>query len=87
MVDFDGKHIAIPSWEGVSRQVAEVWRLEKDAHSAVCSVWTHPMGVNPLSGKGRFVNFPNTIIDYDPTTGTFTLLGAARARPTSPRGG
>jgi hypothetical protein len=44
MVDFDGRHIVIPIWNGVARQVAEVWRLEKDAHSAVCSVWTHPDG-------------------------------------------
>ena len=44
MVDFDGKHIVIPSWDGVSRQVAEAWRLPKDAHLVVCSVWTHPEG-------------------------------------------
>ena len=44
MVDFDGKHIVIPSWDGVSRQVAEVWRMRKDAHSVVCSLWTHPEG-------------------------------------------
>jgi hypothetical protein len=44
MVDFDGRHIVIPSWDGVSRQVAEVWRMPKGGRSAVCSVWTHPEG-------------------------------------------
>jgi hypothetical protein len=36
----------IPAWDGVLRQVAELWRMQKDDHSAVCSVWTRPEGVN-----------------------------------------
>ena len=36
--------VEIPAWDGVSRQFAELWRMQKDDHSAVCSVWTHPDG-------------------------------------------
>ena len=43
-MEYDGQQIPVPRWDGQSRQVAELWRMQKGDHVAVCSVWTHPEG-------------------------------------------
>ena len=45
MVDFDGKHIVIPGWDGVSRQIDELWRLgpiESSTYGTGTSLTTQP---------------------------------------------
>jgi hypothetical protein len=44
MLHYDNMSIEIPEWDGVRREVAELWRMQKNAHVAVCSVWTNPDG-------------------------------------------
>jgi hypothetical protein len=44
MLQNDGQPLKIPAWDGVSRQVAELWRMQKNGQSAICSIWTHPEG-------------------------------------------
>jgi len=36
--------IQIPSWDGTSRLVKELWRIEEDGHVGSCSVWAHAEG-------------------------------------------
>ena len=36
--------IQVPAWDGTSRLVKELWRIEEDGHVASCSVWTHAEG-------------------------------------------
>ena len=36
--------INIPVWDGTMRDVAEVFRLQKDQRTAVCTLVTHPIG-------------------------------------------
>jgi hypothetical protein len=42
MLHYDNMSIEIPEWTG--REVAELWRMQKNAHVAVCSFWTNPEG-------------------------------------------
>jgi hypothetical protein len=44
MLHYDDKSFEIPEWDGTRREVGELWRMQKDGHVAVCSVWTHPEG-------------------------------------------
>jgi hypothetical protein len=39
-----GPSINVPSWDGTPKQAAEVWRLAKGRHHAVCTLWNHPIG-------------------------------------------
>jgi hypothetical protein len=34
----------VPEWDGRPHIVAEVWRLSKGDHVAVCTLATHPLG-------------------------------------------
>ena len=42
MLHYDNMSIEIPEWDGVRREVAELWRLQRNTHAAVCSLWTNP---------------------------------------------
>ena len=44
MLHYDNVSIEIPEWDGVRREVAELCRLQNNAHIAVCSLWTNPEG-------------------------------------------
>ena len=44
MLHYDNMSMEIPAWDGVRREIAELWRLQNHAHVAVCSLWTNPEG-------------------------------------------
>jgi hypothetical protein len=55
-MQYDERTIDIPTWDGVPRNVAELWRLQKGTKVAVCSLWTHPEGAQlrlVIDGKLR----------------------------------
>ena len=39
-----GASISIPEFDGIPREVAEVWTLGKGSRVASCHLWTHPKG-------------------------------------------
>jgi hypothetical protein len=39
-----GASINVPTWNGTPRQAAEVWRLSKGRHTAICTLWSHLIG-------------------------------------------
>ena len=45
--------INIPVWDGTMRDVAEVFRLQKDQRAAVCTLVTHPIGGEVRVTVGR----------------------------------
>jgi hypothetical protein len=36
--------INVPPFDGMPKQAAEVWRLQKGNRHAICTLWTHPIG-------------------------------------------
>jgi hypothetical protein len=44
MLHYDNMSIEIPEWDGVRRKVAALWRMQKNAHVAICSLWVNPEG-------------------------------------------
>jgi hypothetical protein len=44
MLQKDDKSVETPAWDGVPRQVAELWRMQKGVHVAICALWTHADG-------------------------------------------
>ena len=44
MIHYHNMSIKIPAWDGGRREVSELWRMQENAHVAVCSLWTNPEG-------------------------------------------
>lgn len=36
--------VNVPEWDGIAREVGEVWTLHKGDRVASCHLWTHPLG-------------------------------------------
>jgi hypothetical protein len=36
MMQYDDRMITIPIWDGVPRNIAELWRMQKGLQAAVC---------------------------------------------------
>jgi hypothetical protein len=56
MLHYEERSIEVAEWDGAARAVAEPWRMQKDGHVAICSVWTHPDGAElrlTIEGCGR----------------------------------
>jgi hypothetical protein len=44
MMNVRGELVNIPQWNGRPYDCGEVFRLQKNGHEAVCTLWSHPIG-------------------------------------------